>query len=220
MRLIMTLTTFVTGLIFRFTITILSIYGLIAIIISALFLEFALRTEAHNAGSDTPRTAVVFTGDFDRIHKGLDLLSSGRAARLFITGVNGDAGLNTDRFAEQFDLTAEQASWISSEKIVLAADAHTTLENAWETACWLDSQPEIQAITLITSRQHMARASVALNHAISPIEVVRVISNPSDEYNKFQIDLIEFGKFIATWGITIFPPMLWPANEPTICMKV
>lgn len=201
------------GLIFR----LLSVVGIAALILCFLLFDFMARSDPYERSGELPRTAIVFTGHFDRIHRGLDLLSSDDVGRLFITGVNGDAGLNSDRFPSQFELDPDQAGWIQTGKIVLAPDAHSTLENALEAACWLDPQPDIRAVTLITSRRHMARASVALQHAVSPISVVRVISDSSDEYDKFQLDLVEFGKFAATWFITLLPRDVWPGNEPALC---
>ena len=203
--------------IIRLILRLLSIVGVAALFLFFLLFEFMSRSEPIESSVELPRTAVVFTGDFDRIRLGLELLSSDSIGRLFITGVNGDAGLNVARFPSQFELTPDQANWITTGRIVLAPDAHTTLENALETACWLDRQPDVKAVTLITSQEHMARASVALQRGVSPASVVRVISEPSEAYDKYQLDLVEFSKFTTTWIITLLPKNLWPSNEPTLC---
>jgi uncharacterized SAM-binding protein YcdF (DUF218 family) len=203
----------ILGLFFR----LLSFVGIAAVVVFFLLIDFMSRSDPYELGGKLPRTAIVFTGDFDRIHLGLDLLSSGSVGRLFVTGVNGDAGLNVARFPKQFELKPDQTAMIETGQITLAPDAHTTLENALEAACWLDIQPDIEAVTLITSRRHMARASVALQHVIAPISVVRVVSNSSDKYDKLQIDLVEFSKFVATWFMTLLPRDIWPANEPALC---
>ncbi|MBA97105.1 MAG: YdcF family protein [Sulfitobacter sp.] len=203
----------IIGLFFR----LLAVVGIAAVIIGLLLIDFMSRSEPYELSSDIPSTAIVFTGDFDRIRSGLEMLSSGRVDRLFITGVNGDAGLEPARFPAQFGLTDQQTDWIATGKLVLAPDAHTTLENALEAGCWLDVQPDIQAVTLITSQPHMARASIALQHTIAPISVVRVISDSPADYNKLRIDLVEFSKFIASWFISLLPRNLWPANEPALC---
>ncbi|NBB81749.1 MAG: hypothetical protein GVY36_20315 [Verrucomicrobia bacterium] len=195
-----------------------SIMGGAAVLLFLLLFDFVSRADIHYPSDDLPRTAIVFTGAYDRIDLGLELLSSGRVDRLFITGANRTSGLIPTRFPELFDPNSEQANWIASERIVLAPDAHSTFENALEAACWLDSEPKIEEVALITSQRHMARASVALQQAIAPTSVVRVVSDPSNEYDKFQIDLIEFSKFTATWVITFLPSKLWPATEPTICL--
>jgi len=196
----------------------LSIVGVTAVILALLLFDFMSRTDIYDYSGDLPRTAIVFTGAHDRVELGLDLLSSGRVDRLFISGANQTSGLSFHRFPELFDPDSEQTEWIDSGRIVLASDAISTLENAIEAACWLDQQTGIEAVALITSQRHMARASVALQHAIAPISVVRVASDPSNKYDNFQLDLGEFSKFTATWIITLLPVKLWPANEPTICL--
>jgi uncharacterized SAM-binding protein YcdF (DUF218 family) len=195
----------------------LAIFGFAAVILVFLLFDFMSRSGAHNADHDLPRTAIVFTGDFDRIHFGLDLLFSGRVDRLFITGVNGEAGLNVARFPKQFELSSEQVGWMERGQLVLAPDAQSTLENAREAACWLDHQPGTDAVALITSRSHMARASVALQHGIAPIRVVRVVSDAPGKFDKSEINLVEFGKFSATWIVTLLPRAFWPADEPKNC---
>jgi len=196
----------------------LSIVGVTAVILALLLFDFMSRTDVYDHSGDLPRTAIVFTGAHDRVELGLDLLSSGRVDRLFISGANQTSGLSFHRFPQLFDPDSEEAGWIASGRIVLAPDAHSTLENALEAACWLRGDPEVEEVALITSQRHMARASVALQHAIAPISVVRVVSDPSRKYDKFQLDLGEFSKFTATWIITLLPFKLWPANESTICL--
>ncbi|MEW9920322.1 YdcF family protein [Marimonas sp. MJW-29] len=168
---------------------------------------------------DLPRTAVVFTGAYDRIDLGLELLASNRLDHLLITGANRTSGLIPTRFPQLFDPSSQQTRQIESRHIVLAPDAHSTIENALETACWLDTKPDTDAVALITSRRHMARASVALQHAIGPVDIVRVISDQSKVYDKSQLDLDEFTKFVGTWIITLLPRSLWPASELTICSE-
>jgi uncharacterized SAM-binding protein YcdF (DUF218 family) len=197
----------------------LSIVGIAAIMVAYLLYDFMSRTEISDVRDDLPSIAIVFTGDFDRIDLGLELLSSGRVERLFITGVNGDAGLNVNRFPKQFELSPEQASWIAEGKIVLLPDAHSTIENALETSCWLDQQAGIDRVALITSQPHMARASVALQHAIFPTSVVRVTSTPYNAHDASLLDLSEFSKFSVTWFATLLPRSLWPGNDPTICLN-
>ncbi len=137
--------------------------------------------------------------------------------QLFITGVNRPAGLDVARFVMQFGLSPEQATWLETGKIILAEEANSTFENAWEAECWLRGQEDIDAVALITERRHMPRASVALRNTIWPIRVVRVYSDALKKYDPFQIDLKAFGAFIATWCVTILPYTLWPATEPVDC---
>lgn len=189
------------------------IFGAISLFAFAfvgMVVDFALRSRVIDNSDQLPSTAVVFTGQFDRIERGLDLLATEQVQRLFISGVNPKAGLTMRGFADQFALTADQRLLLEADKIALAPDAHTTLENALETACWIERQPDVQSVALITSQRHMARASLALERAIGPVRVIRVTSDPVEAHLSPWKNLIEARKFVATWGLTLLPRRLWP----------
>ena len=196
-----------------------SIVGLFSVFLFYLLFDFMHRSDDHDDDGTFSHTAIVFTGAYDRIDLGLELLSSGDVDRLLITGANRTSGLIPARFPDLFDPGSQQAGWVASGKIVLAPDAHSTFENALEEACWLDTQPDVEAVTLITSRRHMARASIALQRGIAAVSIVRMVSDPAAKYDRLEIDLEEFGRFVATWGITLLPRAFWPANEPEICLS-
>lgn len=195
----------------------LAVCGALSLVLAILLMDFMVRSDVETTPDALPPTAIVFTGQYDRIHLGIDLLTAGRVGQLFITGVNRPAGLDVARFVTQFGLSPEQATWLETGKIVLAEEANSTFENAWETECWLRGQEDIDAVTLITERRHMPRASIALHNTVWPIRVERVYSDALKEYDSFQIDLKAFGAFIATWGVTILPYAFWPATEPANC---
>ncbi len=201
------------------TFRLLCIAGLAAVILALLLLDFISRSDASDHGGELPRTAIVFTGQYDRIDLGLELLASDRIDRLLISGANRTSGLIDVRFPGLFDPTSEHYMWIETGRIILTPDAHSTFENAVEAACWLETQSGPDAVTLITSQRHMARASLALQRAIGPVSVVRAISDPSENYDKYQIDMMEFSRFAATWAVTLLPRALWPSNEMTICSE-
>lgn len=202
---------------FRLLYRVLAVFGALALVLAVLFLDFIDRSDVGTTPGVLPRAAVVFTGQYNRIHAGIDLLTAGEVDQVFITGVNGPAGLNVARFATQFGLSPEQAKWLETGEIILAEDANSTFENAWETECWLRGREEIDAVALITERRHMPRASVALRNTIWPIRVDRVYVDVREAYDPYQLDLKAFGAFLATWGVTLMPYALWPATEPLIC---
>lgn len=191
--------------------------GVVSVLISAMLFDYILRMDTDERADDPPRSVVVFTGAYDRIDLGLKMIASDRADQLLISGANRTSGLIPDRFPALFDPTPEQSEWISSGRIVLGADSHSTFENALETACWLETQPEVDSVTLITSRRHMARASLALQRSVGSVSVVRLFSDPTEPYDRLEIDLDEFSKFSATWLITLLPKSLWPGNMPSLC---
>ena len=113
--------------------------------------------------------AVVFTGQFERVDVGLRLVDAGAVPRLYISGVNGNAGMEPAHFVEQFsirnpdiaDLPRLVACCVESGE-----RADNTFQNAQDTKCWVDRRGLTGPLLLITSRQTMARAMAALSGAL------------------------------------------------------
>ena len=113
--------------------------------------------------------AVVFTGAFERVDAGLRLLEAGAVPRLYVSGVNANAGIPPARFVSQFSL--RNPSIADLPRLVACCvewgeDADNTLENAFDTKCWVDRRGVSGPLLLITSRRHMARALAALSGAL------------------------------------------------------
>jgi uncharacterized SAM-binding protein YcdF (DUF218 family) len=113
--------------------------------------------------------AVVFTGQFDRVDVGLRLVDAGAVARLYISGVNGNAGMDPAQFVEQFSMRNPNIADL--RRLVACCvewgqRADNTFQNAQETKCWVDRHGLTGSLLLITSRQHMARAMAALSGAL------------------------------------------------------
>lgn len=144
---------------------------------------------------DLPRTAaddvktdsvVVLTGGPKRIDRALVVLTSKKAERLLISGV--------DREVKPIELAAEYGP--STELFDCCVDlgfqAVDTRSNALETARWV-ARREDSSVRLVTSDWHMRRARLELERAMPP--KVKIISDavataPSlgtlfKEYNKF-----------------------------------
>jgi uncharacterized SAM-binding protein YcdF (DUF218 family) len=109
--------------------------------------------------------AVVFTGQFNRVDAGLRLVNAGAIPRLYISGVNGTAGILKANFVSQFgprnpdipDLDRVVACCVQFGEL-----ADNTFQNAADTKCWVDRNRIKGPLLLITSRSHMARARAAL----------------------------------------------------------
>jgi len=146
--------------------------------------------------------AVVFTGDFARIDEALQLLAAGRVPRLYVSGVNGGAGLSRETFVAQF--SKRNPGLTRLEKLVaccveMGEGAENTFQNARETGCWLKLRAIKGPLLLVTSRTHMARALALLSRAapgreITPFpvedEMTRSDDARSDEYLKFVQTLV------------------------------
>ena len=175
-------------------------------IMAVTAVNFAGRVETSlPAGADLPENAVVFTGQFDRIHAGLGLLRRARVERLLISGVNAGAGIQIETFSEQFGLDVGLRQALLSGRLALGPVAQNTLQNAAETACWYLASGLSGPILLITSRPHMPRASLALERALPGREVLRMSLPGTHGGPLFQTLGTEFLKFAATAlvGLTV-----------------
>lgn len=205
----------------RYQSVVLAVGALIAaagVLTFALHRDFVQRSSQGDAMPSLPGSAIVFTGQFDRVELGLTLLEDGKIERLFVSGVNVGAGITLDGFATQFQLSARLRRALDERQIILAPDANNTVQNALETACWLERDSYIGNVVLITSPAHMARASLALERAMPPgITVSR--RNPQEgTRNPTSAQAIsEFIKFGATWIITLLPRQLWSKRHPATC---
>lgn len=186
----------------------------------ALVREFSIRSVAAEDTADLPTTAIVFTGQFDRVELALHLFDQGQLDRIFISGVNAGAGITPQNFADQFRISSNARAALNSGHIILAPDANTTIENALEAACWLDKHPGVREIVLITGRSHMPRASWALESALVGSVSVRRLSpdirRADDARSRW--NMAEVLKFGVTVPLTLLPRYLWPGVRPNSCM--
>ena len=112
---------------------------------------------------------VVFTGQFQRVDVGLRLADAGAVPRLYISGVNGSAGLDPAHFVEQFSIRnpgiADLPRLIAC-CVEWGERADNTFQNAQDTKCWVDRRGLTGPLLLITSRRTLARATAALSGAL------------------------------------------------------
>lgn len=190
------------------------------IVFCALVLDFRARSDFYKGQEPVPGTAVVFSGSHDRIYLAMDLLEQDVLDRVFISGANPRSGIRTQSFAQDFELSPAAMADLEAGKVLFAPAATSTLENAVETACWLDEHPEIAEVTLITSHWHMPRSSVALERSLKRrVKIVRFPSEPAAEkYEGTNVWREEFLKYAATWFASLVPTAVWPA-EARACTR-
>lgn len=134
---------------------------------------------------------VVLTGGAFRIDRGLEILESGQAKRMLISGVDRDVrpaelALQYNRPMEQFDCCID-----------LGFRSVDTRSNALETTRWA-TRNNVRTLRLVTHDWHMRRARFELDRALPPgIEVISdaVSTRPPlyilfTEYNKYWLRLI------------------------------
>ncbi|MBW8636189.1 YdcF family protein [Hoeflea sp. WL0058] len=169
----------------------------IAIVFSTALADFHERTQSTNM--DDGGLGVVFTGQFVRVRKGLELLQSDKLEGLFVSGVNSRAGMTIEGFANQFDLDDKLRSDLSEGILVLGSRADNTFSNANEARCWLLRNPTHLPIVLITSSDHMPRASLLLEFALDGRRVERI--SVFDDSSDFRDYAREFSKYLVAYAI-------------------
>ena len=93
----------------------------------------------------------------------------------YISGVNGNAGIDPAHFVEQFSIRNPD---IPDLRRLIACcvewgeRADNTFQNAQDTKCWVDRRSLTGPLLLITSRRTMARAMAALSGALPNREIV------------------------------------------------
>ncbi len=157
--------------------------------------------------------AVVFTGQFERVDAGLRLIDAKAVPRLYISGVNGGAGIDPANFVEQFSVRNPQIPDLKRLVACCVAwgeRADNTFQNARDTRCWVERRGVTGPLLLITSVQHMARAKAALS---GTLPAVRIIPYPVQDATPILAGkerIRAYAEFLATLVIVRLP--LW--GEP------
>ncbi len=145
--------------------------------------------------------AVVFTGTFERVDAGLQLLHAGVVPRLYISGVNANAGILPDGFVSQF--SQRNPNIADLRRLVeccaeWGVNANNTLQNGMDTKCWADRRGVRGPLLLITSRLHMARALDALLIALPGREIIPYpIDDPLSRVDDTAMRALEYLKYLS-----------------------
>ena len=133
---------------------------------------------------------VVPTGSGGRIERGLDILQTGAAEQMLVTGV--DTAVLPAEFQSEFDVPDR----IMDCCVTLGFSALDTRGNARETAQWLEER-SYSSIRLVTADWHMRRAVLEVQDQLpGSVTIVRdaVRSEPS-----LWTLFLEYHKMIAVW---------------------
>jgi len=115
--------------------------------------------------------AVVLTGGSERLEAGLELLASGHAKKLLISGVNKDVDIATLLASLDPAMVPKLAPETVACCIALGYNAEDTRGNALETADWMRQQ-RFKSIRLITAAYHMPRSLLEFHRAMPGVEVL------------------------------------------------
>ncbi len=152
------------------------------------FFAFAFTLPTQMSGGITD-AIVVPTGADGRIARGLELMQTGMAKKMLVTGV--DPEVTPNEFAVEYNVGSDLMLCC----ITLGNVAADTRGNAEETGGWVDDN-DIATLRLVTTDWHMRRAALELGRILpAHVKVARdaVPSQPS-----LRILFLEYNKLLAS----------------------
>lgn len=181
-----------------------------------LFMEYVRGMQPQNPAEPTD-AIIVLTGGAQRVNKGLDLLSTGQAKKLFITGVNGHVSLQEIMNLWKRPIIEQDSNDCC---IVLDHKAQNTIQNAQETKNWAQKE-RIKTLRLVTSDYHMPRARLEFMHNIPGIKILAwpvKAHEGKEENNEFlRLSFGEYNKTILTLvKLYLLPPSVRKKLEPLL----
>lgn len=108
---------------------------------------------------------VVLTGGAERLSTGLALLAEDPMARLLVSGVHRDVGL------EQLRGQGLAVPPALAERVDLGHAAANTFENATETAAWVEKHG-LRSVRVVTAAYHLPRSMLLLRHAMPGVALI------------------------------------------------
>jgi uncharacterized SAM-binding protein YcdF (DUF218 family) len=161
--------------------------ALIVLVWAGAFAAFAILLPQPVAGRKTDGI-VVLTGSSGRIERGVALLREGQAQRLFISGVDRDAGpVSIGRTYHISPATMRCC-------VELGHVAIDTRSNAIETADWIRRR-HYKSVRLITADWHMRRAVYELRRQLPRTVVVLADAVPTQP--SLRVLVQEYHKYLA-----------------------
>lgn len=146
---------------------------------------------------------IVLTGGTNRVARGLDLLSEGKATDLLISGVHKDVKLN-----ELIDIWGYKSE-LPDCCITLGHEAGNTIGNAIEAQEWVIKNGA-KSVRLITANYHMPRALVEFKHTLPGVRIIPhpiIPDNFSAKHQEFwKLAFLEYHKMLMSFVRTTFFP--------------
>lgn len=161
---------------------------------------------ANSDPASIPKDAVVIclAGGKQRIESAFSLYADGVGQRLYIVG----AGKNASAAAlsrMQASQVAQKISWDRFDKIQVETESRNTMENAFVVKRFLEQNPQVKNVVLVTSSYHMRRAlfMIALQiradvkiipHAPANLEFER--NKWWQSWNGITVTIVEYAKYL------------------------
>lgn len=114
----------------------------------------------------SPDAIAVYTGDKGRISYALDLLKKNPSAKLFISGVYATNSFQTLLTKNEI-ISAEELEGV---QVDLDYNSRDTFENVRETVDFLEHNPELNKILIISSDYHILRIKMIVSHYLKDSE--------------------------------------------------
>ncbi len=144
---------------------------------------------------------VVLTGGKGRIEKGIQLLVSKKAKKLFISGVFLGTDLKTKYNQDQ------KFSNLYNCCVSYGERAKNTLENAHEVKKWLIKNDEIKKIILVSSYYHLPRSLIIFEKTLPNRQIVILPAQKKKDISEnffFHIKLMFFEYFKVFYSIIFY----------------
>ena len=162
--------------------------------------------------TDQSRTEaiVVLTGGGERISSALSLLETGKADRLFVSGVHPGVGVGDLLKIDRTQPSSSQPDSALAARIDLGDTAGDTFGNSVESVAWMRAN-KFRTMRLVTADYHMPRALIEFKMEAPDLTIVPNPIRPSAAQNTpwwrgpmFGLLLGEYGKYlIAKWRYLI-----------------
>ncbi len=158
----------------------------------------SIPTQGENTRTKTD-AIVVLTGGSGRLAEGLKLLKTGKADKLFISGVY--KGVDVRTLLEAYRQNPDDLNCCVS-----VGYAEDTIGNALETAQWVRKNG-VKSLRLVTSAYHMPRSILEFEHAMPTIVLVPHPVFPSHVKRRnwwawpgtADLFIGEYNKFLIAW---------------------
>ena len=146
---------------------------------------------------------IALTGGRNRITEAVNLLSHGRADRLFISGVDKDISLHDIQATQRFSVPRK-------DNIDIGHNASNTVENAQETTQWIKKN-HIKSIRLVTSNYHILRSLTEFRRCNPDLKIILhpVYSENIEKkwwtsWQTFSLIFKEYNKFLYAYVRNLF----------------
>jgi uncharacterized SAM-binding protein YcdF (DUF218 family) len=158
------------------------------------------------SGPATDTTAtdaiVVLTGGSLRLDRGFELLTQGRAQKMFVSGVEDGVTLASLLRSREYHVFADH---IPPGGVTLGYRARSTVGNAEETAQWV-AREGVRSIRLVTGNYHIPRSVYELREAMPGIAIIPDPVFPGHFANNgwwqstgnIRLVISEYHKFVAS----------------------